>query len=488
MTRLETDRRRPAPRHRGLGATVAFVALWGGLLVGMPSRGNSGAAIVVFAVLLGASVLPIEYAAVAATVPALLPALFGGLPEWYMGTFRWLFIFAGLAILVVRCVTLPASRGPRRWSPFQPLVGSFVAVAALSGLISVTPSLSLLKWCVLVAALAGSAIAGTKVVQTYRGAAARNWVRAWIACFSPILVVNVIAVLTGLGGGVYVQGGFRGLSGNANSLAAVLAVILPLFVCQFIYAKRKPDSRTWLLALLTMSAGFLLALSWSRASIAAGAVSLLVFWWIHPRNQLTRYAALVGVLALWFVIFSPRFGDQVENWVYKGKTTDTLLQARAGQWRRGIEAFQRSPLLGEGFGITSRREESWALDSFEGLKKEQGSSLFAILGQTGLLGTIPLYAAILILLFSATRFARAVKDPWLSGVVSSSWAAFLNSFFEGWLAAPSSGLFWFFIFQLFFLSAIITHLRAPQRAGFRPLPVFAGAAPVPRSAAQIPVS
>ena len=51
------------------------------------------------------------------------------------------------------------------------------------------------------------------------------------------------------------------------------------------------------------------------------------------------------------------------------------LQARSEQWRRGIEAFQRSPMLGVGFGITSRREEFWALDSFEVLKEEQGSSL-----------------------------------------------------------------------------------------------------------------
>lgn len=292
-----------------------------------------------------------------------------------------------------------------------------------------------------------------------------------------MLAINILALLTGLGGENYAQGSFRGLSGNSNSLGSILAVTLPFFVCPFIYRRRTPNTHAWLLAALALGSGFMLSQSWSRASIAAFSGGLLTVWWMHPRNRLTRYMAATGMVVLMFMVFSPYAGDRFEHWLYKGQENESLLTARAEQWRLGITAFQESPLLGSGFGITSNREETWSLDSFETLKNEQGSSFFAILGQTGLMGVVPFYAAVLIVLIGSTRFARAVKDPWLTGVVSSCWAAFLNSFFEGWMAAPSSGLFWFLMFQFFFLNALTHKLRVPRRAAFQPRAAFTGASP-----------
>jgi O-antigen ligase len=457
--------------------TIEMVILWTGMLWALPSRGGSGIILVVFASLLGTAALPLEYAAVAATAPALLPTIFDTLPPWYMGTFRWIFLFAASAILMLRCVSTRTSRSGGARGPFVVLLTSFVVVAAFSGLTSVSPSLSLLKWCVLIWALISAGAIGTKMVEIYGGMAARKWVRAWIACSSPVLVINILALLTGLGGEVFAQGAFRGLSGNSNSLGVMLAVVLPLLLCSFIYSKTKPDNLGWVLLMLTLGSGFLLTQSWSRASIAGFGGGLLTVWWIHPRNRLTRYASVAGLAVLILMVSSAQLGDRFEYWVYKGKEHDSLMAARTEQWRRGIEAFQQSPLLGAGFGVTSLREEAWSLESFETLRAEQGSSLFAILGQTGLLGAVPFYAAILIVLIGSTRFARAVKDPWLTGIVSSCWVAFFNSFFEGWMAAPSSGLFWFMIFQLFFLDAVTKQFRMPRRAVFRAQSALAGASP-----------
>ncbi len=457
--------------------TIELIILWIGMLWALTNRGGSGIILVVFASLLGTAALPLEYAAVAATVPALLPTIFDALPQWYMGTFRWIFLFAASAIVTLRCVSTRTSRSSAAWSPFVALLTAFAVVAAFSGLSSVSPSLSLLKWCVLMWALISAGAIGTKIVEIHGGMAARKWACAWIACSSPVLVINILALLTGLGGEVFVQGSFRGLSGNSNSLGVMLAVVLPLLLCSFIYSKRKPDNLAWVLPMLTLGSGFLLMQSWSRASIAAFGGGLLTVWWIHPRNRLTRYAAVAGLAVLILMVSSAHFGDRIEYWLYKGKGHDTLLTARTEQWKLGIEAFQQSPLLGVGFGITSRREEAWSLESFETLRVEQGSSFFAILGQTGLLGVVPFYAAILIVLIGSTRFARAVKDPWLTGIVSSCWVAFLNSFFEGWMAAPGSGMFWFLTFQLFFLNAVTTQLRMPRRLGFRHRTTLAGASP-----------
>jgi hypothetical protein len=183
---------------------------------------------------------------------------------------------------------------------------AYAAVAAFSAVISVSPSLSLAKWCILICTLVCAGAFGPKIVELHGGMAARKWTRAWILCLSPVLTINILALLTGLGGENYVQGAFRGLSGNSNSLGSVLAVVLPLLVCPFVYRRRRPDARAWLLAALALGSGLVLIQSWSRASIAAFSVGLLSVWWVHPRNRLTRYMAVAAVVVLMFAVFALR--------------------------------------------------------------------------------------------------------------------------------------------------------------------------------------
>ena len=110
-----------------------------------------------------------------------------------------------------------------------------------------------------------------------------------------------------------------------------------------------------------------------------------------------------------------------------------------------------------------------------------------MLGQVGLIGTVPFYLAMLVILFRSAAYARAVRDPWFTGIVGATWAGFANSFLEGWMAAPGSGLFWFQLFQCFFLHIAMSRPRpAPRPAAAqafqpwrtvraRPAPAAAGA-------------
>ncbi|MDA1316119.1 MAG: hypothetical protein O2968_22585 [Acidobacteria bacterium] len=120
--------------------SIELLILWIGMLWALPNRGGSGIVLVVGASLLATLTLPLEYAAVAATAPALLPTLFGGLPPWYMGTFRWVFLFAGAAILIVRCLSAKTPRSGGTWSSFTAALTAFVTVAAFSAMSSVSPS------------------------------------------------------------------------------------------------------------------------------------------------------------------------------------------------------------------------------------------------------------------------------------------------------------------------------------------------------------
>ena len=222
---------------------------------------------------------------------------------------------------------------------------------------------------------------------------------------------------------------------------------------------------------------FMLYASLSRASMAAFLVGMGALFWIHPINRLNRFAVLAVLLLLAAVVANPQESLQsFESWLYKGRAEEGLLSARSEQWQFGYQSFRERPLLGVGFGVTAAREDDWALDNFRDLKVEQGSSLSALLGQVGLLGSVPIYLAIIWLLLRSLNYARKVRDPWLSGIVASAFVGFVNSFFEGWLAAPGSGLYWFVVFQFFFLDAVMTHLKPPRRRFSFPTDPYAEAA------------
>jgi O-antigen ligase len=204
--------------------------------------------------------------------------------------------------------------------------------------------------------------------------------------------------------------------------------------------------------------------SWSRASVGAFIIGMAALLWIHPINRLNRFA-VIGCLLLFAIFVAAPDGTlrYFESWVYKGRVTEELLAARADEWQRGYQSFREKPLLGVGFGVTAVAEEHWDLESFRYLKVEQGSSLSALLGQVGLLGSVPIYLGIIWLLLRSLQYARRVRDPWLSGVVAVGFVGFVNSFFEGWLAAPASGLYWLVVFQFFFLDAVMSNLKPAGR-------------------------
>ena len=447
----------------GLSAKAALTLLWCGLFLAVPSRGQSGIELVAPAIGLCIVYLPVEYAAIAVALGPLLPNLFGSLPFWYTDKVRWGLVFCGAAVLWFRAAKASKRFRGRSATPFQALVTVYAAVALLTVGISTSISLSLSKWLVLVASLVSFSVGTRWVVGTYGPHSARQWVRAWIVMLLPILIGDVAALFFGFGQ-TFQLGAYRGLAGGANGLGVIVAFVLPLLACQFLYARRKPSSKHQATGILMAALAYLLILSWSRASVFACLVGVLIVWAVHPRNRLTRFALLGAVPLVAIAVVQPsRSFERVENWIYKGRTHESLTSAREEQWRLGYANFVKNPWLGSGFGVTSEYESEWSMGSFRYLKKEQGSSLLAMLGQVGLIGTVPMYLGMVLLLVRAALYAHAVRDPWFTGIVGSAWAGFANSFLEGWLAAPGSGLFWFMLFQCFFLHTVMSRLRPPAR-------------------------
>ncbi len=96
-------------------------------------------------------------------------------------------------------------------------------------------------------------------------------------------------------------------------------------------------------------------------------------------------------------------------------------------------------------------------------RSETGSSFWGSLGQTGILGSAPLFLAVLILLVGG-QSAWRVKDPWLTGVYASMLALTANAVFEGWLTAPGNFIGIYFWVQCFFLNALMCRFASAPAA------------------------
>ena len=349
-------------------AKAALLLLLAALLVVVPTRGESGVEGMAVAIVLCAWVAPVQYAVAAVALGPLLPISLSALPGWYMGSFRWILVFLSAAILWLRFSRAVSRRG----SLFNGFMALYAVTTLVSALVSTSFTLSLSKWAVLAVCFLAGSYSARKAVGDYGPAAAKRWTLAWVLLLSPFLIGNVAALLFGFGQ-TFQSGTFRGLAGNANSLGAFIALVLPLLFCQFVYPTAVPSSRRQALMILTIAVTYLLVRSWSRASLLAACVSVFVVWAVHPRNRLTAVAVLAALVTGAVFLKAPsRSMIGLENWIYKGGSRERLVETRVAQWRLGYDAFVENPLLGVGFGITSRREESWTLDSFSGLKREQG--------------------------------------------------------------------------------------------------------------------
>lgn len=459
IARWGPKKRSALKRSEKLG--LGFLLL--SLLVCLATRGAVGAELIVAAIFCSFFLLPLEYVAGSLALGPLLPLVLAALPPWYVGYARWFLVFGGTAIVCFRARQSRRAFGSARVSLFRALFVAHVAVAWVTVLTSTAPSLSAAKCLVLLAGLVSFGSYSAWLVRAKGGSAAAVFVRGWLFILSPILIANVAARLWGLEG-ITAGSSFRGLAGNANSLGVTLALALPLLVCQFLYRRRRNSLLMQGYGILLVASLALLYASWSRASIGAFVVGVAVLFWIHPINRLNRFAVLGALLLLAAFFMGPQDAlESLESWLYKGRAEEKLLAARSQQWQLGYQSFLERPLLGGGYGVTAAREDEWALDNFQYLKIEQGSSLFALLGQVGLLGSVPFYLGIIGLLLRSLHYARRVRDPWLSGIVASASVGFVNSFFEGWMAAPGSGLFWLVVFQFFFLDAVMSNLKPMGR-------------------------
>lgn len=227
-------------------------------------------------------------------------------------------------------------------------------------------------------------------------------------CLGLCLLGGLLAALTGLVNVWQIDGRFRGLTGNPNSIGLLGAIAFPLLLIQAIERHR------WIDFTLVLAAAASVMLSGSRTSALSCAIATA---FILARAGMGRgliILMMAGILAVALLIIRPweksedytgtaLFDNPLSRLSFKD---DTLMGGgRFEVWPVAIDAIKESLLIGHGFGT----EEFWLDESdinMEQFKLHQGkymhNSYLGLTYQLGIVGSCVLFIPLIGLALKAT--------------------------------------------------------------------------------------
>jgi O-antigen ligase len=274
--------------------------------------------------------------------------------------------------------------------------------------------------------------------------------------------------------------------GNPNSLGLVTGVVaLPVSLWGILVSDRDVVRRRRIFAFLL--ALLLLLSSYSRASMASGAISCFLLCLVLRRYKLMMKGCVVlAVAALLVVSLAPPLAESSGSvstaFLYKGHEGVGLLDSRKSIWEKTVSTIRQHPWLGTGFGTIGTTfdngDRSGKFSSSSAITREHGNSYLAIVEGVGLLGGLPFVTLILLVAMNAGRtlvWIRSTGDvrSLALPVALILVAGVVNAGFEDWLFAVGNYLcvfFWSLAFML--VDLVPAHQTHPccSVARFDPLP------------------
>jgi O-antigen ligase len=273
--------------------------------------------------------------------------------------------------------------------------------------------------------------------------------------------------------------------GNPNSLGAVMGVaVVPTLFWGVLAARSVGERRRRAFALLL--AMLALLSSFSRASVAAAAVScLLIGGMLGQFRMIVKGAAATVILAMIVVTVMPLPTDTpqwngsesiVSLFLYKGKPASGVMGSRQGPWQQTWAVIQDHPWFGSGFG-TSLTSDDWSQlipvhSHFDSrVAREHGNSYLAIAEWVGLLGVVPFYFMVALMISNVRRVFSAVRrsgDTFSPAIPAAAIVAagLVHATFEDWMFAVGYYLCVFFWAIAFIL---VDLLHEPRVAASGPM-------------------
>ena len=274
--------------------------------------------------------------------------------------------------------------------------------------------------------------------------------------------------------------------GNPNSLGAVMGVVLvPLLLWGTLISEktstRQRRSFAFVLSLL------LLFFSFARAGIVAGLVSCaLVCIALRRYRLLIKGASVAALAAVLIYTVAPRQSGEPDSitslFLYKGHRDSGVLGSRESPWQETVSVIRDHPWFGGGFGTSKVNQgenvQSGSYASTSEITREHGNSYLAILEWVGLLGVIPFFALVLLIvvkIIHVLAWMRRTGDVRHAAVPIAMvlTAGLVHAVFEDWLFAAGYYLcffFWSYAFMLFDVApatVLATSVSGVRSSGFR---------------------
>lgn len=394
-------------------------------------------------------------------VPAMLFVAFF-LPNTYLSPFNSLFLIGRWGILLGALAwtlqLIGRSRLHAQTELSMALVMAFGGVACTLPM-SNNPLVSAAKWGVFALFLVLCFLLASQLRDS----------RDVVVLLQPLLWIFLgIIVLTPLSTFVYPQrlfhfGYINGFLRNPNGLGLFL-VIFGLPTALFLLETSGRHQRSQLLGLgFTVTATVLLVLSGSRAAAIPAVVYLAIaFWrWRGLRGAMAPVIK-VGTLALVLFAFMGQ-SDSVRAFLLKYPDAQSFLQSRHSHWAATLDAFERNPWFGTGFGVQTQQAQMRLSYRSSGEFREQGSAYLGLLEEVGLIGTVPMLLALGIIAVQAGSVLLVSTNPLRVFFARILMTGLLWGISENYLLYLGNGASILFFLAFFLNERLNVILRSNQR-------------------------
>lgn len=293
--------------------------------------------------------------------------------------------------------------GSFRLSSFWDLAKSFIPFliwVSVSNLWSDFPFTSFTRSLYLIFILIGVALLSIKVNSNVL-------VEVLTEQFYIILAFASVALLFDIPGDGWTGGnakGFKGVFFHQNTLGMLLFISSAFFVLKLLKSQKTgaPFLKE-ILPLLLLNGGsiFMLILTFSRASILSYFVFIILFI-LFSYGFKKVFKLILGITGVLLIIFL--LDNTLINYLlFKGD--DSVLSSRSTLYLSSIEAAKSGGLVGLGFGVSDQDIKEGAPGKMaDGIFiREKGSTILALVEETGLVGLILFYLPVYIILYSIYR-------------------------------------------------------------------------------------
>ena len=225
-----------------------------------------------------------------------------------------------------------------------------------------------------------------------------------------------------------------GLFGGLTNHSIVLGITSGLSICLLTY---KGLTQNWKWLLLASPCLGSLLFSASRGALAATIISVILIVLMTRRLRMSKtkiwLIILIAIVSIGYVVKNTDILSGLESKMLDREST-SLLSSRANKIAYRMDEFRSSPLIGVGFSTVSL--EGGDNVNLSNGTIEPGSSWFAILSMTGIIGSI-----IFLILFIRAYMNQIKSKSQISILILGLITFFaVNMFSEGYIFAAGSPL------------------------------------------------